>query len=286
MRLKRLQLQGYKTFAARTEFIFDEGVTAIVGPNGSGKSNVADAIRWVLGEQSYRLLRGSQTTDMIFVGSKGRPRAGMAQALLTLDNSGGWLPTDYAEVEIGRRAYRSGDNEYLLNGQKVRLRDITELLATSGLAERTYTMIGQGLIDRALSLKSDERRALFEEAAGISHYKARRAESLRRLKDTQRNLERVSDILSEIRPRLNSLRRQANRARNYELVAADLRELLRIWYGFQWEKGAGATPTAQRRKPTGGTELGWRTGPAAQPTGDSQPGTEPAARAGRSAART
>ena len=235
MRLKRLQLQGYKTFATRTEFVFDEGVTAIVGPNGSGKSNVADAIRWVLGEQSYRMLRGSQTIDMIFAGSKARPRAGMAQAILTLDNSGGWLPIDFAEVEIGRRAYRSGDNEYLLNGQKVRLRDITELLATSGLAERTYTMIGQGLIDRALSIKSDERRALFEEAAGISHYKARRAESLRRLRDTQRNLERVGDILAEIKPRLNSLRRQANRARNYGLVAADLRELLRIWYGFQWE---------------------------------------------------
>ena len=235
MRLKRLQLQGYKTFATRTEFVFDEGVTAIVGPNGSGKSNVADAVRWVLGEQSYRMLRGSQTTDMIFAGSKARPRAGMAQAILTLDNSGGWLPIDFAEVEIGRRAYRSGENEYLLNGQKVRLRDITELLATSGLAERTYTMIGQGLVDRALSIKSDERRALFEEAAGISHYKVRRAESLRRLRDTQRNLERVGDILAEIRPRLNSLKRQANRARNYEQVAADLRQLLRIWYGYQWE---------------------------------------------------
>ena len=235
MLLKRLVLQGYKTFATRTEFVFDSGVTAIVGPNGSGKSNIADALRWVLGEQSYRTLRGRQTTDMIFTGSRTRPRAGMAQAILTLDNSDNWLPIDFAEVEIGRRAYRSGENDYLLNGQKVRLRDIQELLATSGLAERTYTMIGQGLIDQALSLKADERRALFEEAAGISHYKARRAETLRRLQETQRNLQRVHDILSEIKPRLNSLRRQANRARNYEQVHADLRHLLRLWYGYQWQ---------------------------------------------------
>ena len=181
MRLKRLVLQGYKTFATKTEFVFDEGITAVVGPNGSGKSNIADAVRWVLGEQSYSTLRGKRTEDMIFAGSRSRPRAGMAQAILTLDNSDGWLPIDYTEVEIGRRAYRSGENEYLLNGQKVRLRDITELLASSGLAERTYTMIGQGLIDQALSLRADERRALFEEAAGISRYKMKRAETLRRL---------------------------------------------------------------------------------------------------------
>jgi chromosome segregation protein len=177
----RLTLQGYKTFASKTEFVFDEGISAIVGPNGSGKSNVADALRWVLGEQSYSTLRGKRTTDMIFAGSQSRPRAGMAQAILTLDNSDGWLPIDYTEVEIGRRAHRSGENEYILNGQKVRLKDIADLLATSGLAERTYTIIGQGLVDQALSLRAEERRALFEEAAGINHYKARRAETLRRL---------------------------------------------------------------------------------------------------------
>jgi chromosome segregation protein len=118
MRLKKLVLQGYKTFASKTEFVFDEGITAIVGPNGSGKSNIADAVRWVLGEQSYSTLRGKRTTDMIFAGSQSRSRAGMAQAILTLDNSDGWLPIDYSEVEIGRRAYRSGENEYILNGQK------------------------------------------------------------------------------------------------------------------------------------------------------------------------
>ncbi len=236
MRLKKLTLQGYKTFASKTEFIFDEGITAVVGPNGSGKSNIADALRWVLGEQSYGTLRGKRTTDMIFAGSQMRPRAGMAQAILTLDNSDGWLPIDYSEVEIGRRAFRSGENEYILNGQKVRLKDITELLATSGLAERTYTIIGQGLIDRALSLKADERRALFEEAAGINHYKARRAETLRRLKETQHNLERIHDILSEIRPRLTSLKRQATRAQNHAQIATDLRQLLLTWYGYKWDQ--------------------------------------------------
>jgi chromosome segregation protein len=236
MRLKHLQLQGYKTFAARTEFEFDSGITAVVGPNGSGKSNIADAIRWVLGEQSYSTLRGKRTTDMIFAGSQGRARAGMAQAILTLDNSEGWLPIDYSEIEIGRRAHRSGENEYLINGQKVRLRDITDLLATSGLAERTYTIIGQGLIDQALSLRADERRSLFEEAAGVSHYKNKRAETLRRLNETHHNLERIHDILAEIRPRLSSLKRQAGRAQNYEQVAADLRHHLRIWYGFKWKQ--------------------------------------------------
>lgn len=236
MRLKKLVLQGYKTFATKSEFLFDEGITAIVGPNGSGKSNIADAVRWVLGEQSYSTLRGKRTVDMIFSGSQSRPRAGMAQAILTLDNSDGWLPIDYTEVEIGRRAHRSGENEYILNGQKVRLKDITDLLATSGLAERTYTIIGQGLVDQALSLRAEERRALFEEAAGINHYKSRRAETLRRLQETQRNLQRVHDILAEIRPRLNSLRRQATRAQNYEQISVDLQNLLRIWYGYRWEQ--------------------------------------------------
>ena len=234
MKLKQLDLQGYKTFASKTSFDFSEGITAIVGPNGSGKSNIADAIRWVLGEQSYSTLRGKRTTDMIFAGSQSRARAGMAQVILTLDNSDGWLPIDFTEVEIGRRAFRSGENEYLINGQKVRLRDVQDLLATSGLAERTYTIIGQGLIDQALSLRAEERRALFEEAAGVSHYQAQRAKTLRQLQETERNLERIQDILAEIRPRLGGLKRQANRARDYEQVQSDLRRHLRIWYSYQW----------------------------------------------------
>ncbi|HFC11598.1 MAG TPA: chromosome segregation protein SMC, partial [Anaerolineae bacterium] len=256
MLLKKLTVQGYKTFANKTEFIFDAGVTSIVGPNGSGKSNVADAIRWVLGEQSYGELRGKRTTDMIFAGSPSRPRAGMANAILTLDNSEGWLPIDYAEVEIGRRAYRTGENEYYINGSRVRLRDVRELLATSGLAQRTYTMIGQGMIDRALSLKSAERRALFEEAAGISHYKARRAETLRRLNETQRNIERVQDVLAEIEPRLRTLKRQAKRAESYEQIKSDLQALLRTWYGYQWAAAKSNLRTAKERAQA--TEKTWK----------------------------
>lgn len=235
-RLKQLELHGYKTFAGRFEFEFPGQITAVVGPNGSGKSNIADSIRWVLGEQSYGLLRGRKTEDMIFAGSEHRPRAGMASATITFNNEDGWLPIDFSEVSVTRRAYRDGQNEYLLNGQKVRLKEISELLAQSGLAERTYTMIGQGLVDAALSLKPDERRRFFEEAAGIGLYRSRREESLNRLDTTRRNLERVLDILSELEPRLKSLEKQAQKAIEYERIKADLRILLRDWYGYHWNK--------------------------------------------------
>lgn len=235
-RLKSLELHGYKTFATRTVFEFPGAVTAIVGPNGSGKSNIADALRWVLGEQSYSLMRGKKTEDMIFSGSEQRSRAGMASATIVFDNSDHWLPLDFSEVAITRRAYRDGSNEYLINGQRVRLRDVSELLAESGLAERTYTIIGQGLVDAALALKAEERRKLFEEAAGIGLYRARRDDSLRRLEITKRNLERVEDILSELRPRLNSLEKQARRAEEFERAREELREMLREWYGYHWHR--------------------------------------------------
>ncbi len=235
-RLKSLELQGYKTFANRSLFEFADQVTAIVGPNGSGKSNIADSLRWVLGEQSYSLLRGKKTEDMIFSGSEFRPRAGMAAATVTFNNDDGWLPIDFSEVTITRRAYRDGTNEYLINGQRVRLKDVSELLAQSGLAERTYTIIGQGLVDAALALKAEDRRKLFEEAAGIGLYRTRREEALRRLETTQRNLERVEDILVELEPRLRSLERQAKRAQEYDQVKADLQLLLRDWYGYHWHR--------------------------------------------------
>lgn len=235
-RLKSLELQGYKTFASRTLFAFADMITCIVGPNGSGKSNIADSMRWVLGEQSYSLLRGKKTEDMIFSGSEQRPRAGMASATITFDNENNWLPIDFGEVAITRRAYRDGTNEYLINGQRVRLKDVSELLAQSGLAERTYTIIGQGLVDAALALKAEERRRLFEEAAGIGLYRTRREEALRRLETTRRNLERVQDILAELQPRLRSLERQARRAQEYEQVRSDLKVLLREWYGYHWNK--------------------------------------------------
>ncbi len=235
-RLKSLELHGYKTFASRFSFEFPGRITAIVGPNGSGKSNIADAIRWVLGEQSYSLLRGRKTEDMIFSGSEQRPRASMASAAITFDNEDGWLPIDFSEVSIARRAYRDGTNEYVLNGQRVRLKETSELLAQSGLAERTYTIIGQGLVDAALSLKPEERRRFFEEAAGIGLYRARREEAIHRLETTRRNLERVQDILSELEPRLRSLEKQAARVVEYERIKADLQALLREWYGYHFHR--------------------------------------------------
>jgi chromosome segregation protein len=236
LRLKSLELQGYKTFATRTAFEFAGGITAIVGPNGSGKSNIADALRWVLGEQSYGLLRAKKTEDMIFAGSETRTRAGMASVSVLFDNEVGWLPLDFAEVSMGRRAYRDGRNDYLVNSQRVRLKDVNELLSQSGLSERTYTILGQGLVDASLALKADERRKLFEEAAGVALYRVRRQETFRRLDNTRRNLERVLDIMSELEPRIRTLRRQARRAGEYIQLQDDLHALLREWYGYHWHK--------------------------------------------------
>lgn len=235
-RLQSIELQGFKTFSNITRLEFPGQVTAIVGPNGSGKSNIADSIRWVLGEQSYSLLRAKRTEDMIFSGSQQRPRAGMAATTITFNNEDGWLPIDYAEVTVSRRAYRDGQNEYLLNGQKVRLKDITELLAQTGLAEMSYTIIGQGLVDVALALKPDERRQLFEEAAGIGLYRTRKEDALRRLDHTRKNLDRVLDILTEIRPRLRSLEKQSVRFTEFEQLREDLEIQLREWYGYHWHQ--------------------------------------------------
>jgi len=234
LRLRSLELQGYKTFASKTTFEFASGITAIVGPNGSGKSNVADALRWVLGEQSYSLLRGKKTEDMIFNGSEQRARGSMASAHIVFDNTNGWLPVDFTEVGMTRRAYRDGHNDYLLNDQQVRLRDLNEILSASGLADRTYTIMGQGLVDASLALKAEERRKLFEEAAGVGLYRSRREEALKRLDNTLRNLQRVQDIMSELEPRLKSLERQAKRASEYSRAQADLKIILREWYGYHW----------------------------------------------------
>lgn len=236
LRLKSLELQGYKTFASRSVFEFAPGVTAIVGPNGSGKSNIADSLRWALGEQSYALLRGKKTEDMIFAGSEQRARAGLAQATITFDNSTQWLPVDFSEVEMSRVAHRDGRNEYLLNGQHIRLREMNELLAQAGLSERTYTILGQGLVDASLALKADDRRRLFEEAAGVGLYRARRDDALKRLESTKHNLERVLDIMAELEPRLKSLERQAKRAIDFARIQADLKLILRDWYGFHWHR--------------------------------------------------
>ena len=236
MHLKRLELHGYKSFANRTELVFNDGVTAIVGPNGSGKSNIADAIQWVLGEQSFSNLRAKKTEDMIFAGSASRVRMGMAEVSLTLDNSVQWLPIEFSEVTITRRAYRSGENDYLLNGTKMRLRDINELLSKGGLGRGSYTVIGQGLIDSAISLRPEERRTLLEDAAGITIYQSKKADALGKLKATHENLTRVADILHELGPRVKRLHDQANRAGQFEEVQRSLAERLQTWYGYQWQQ--------------------------------------------------
>ena len=235
-RLLSIELQGYKTFASRYKFDFPGVITCVVGPNGSGKSNVADAIRWVLGEQSFNLLRARKTEDMIFSGSSQRPRAGMASVTISFDNIDSWFPLEFSEVAITRRAYRDGQNEYYLNNQKVRLKEIIELLAQGGVTPRTYTIIGQGLVDAALSLRPDERREFFEEAAGISIHRKRRDEAIHRLQNSKDNLERVTDILNELKPRLVSLEKQAHRAVEYERLRADLRLLMKDWYGYHWHQ--------------------------------------------------
>jgi len=245
MYLKHLELQGFKSFAKRTIFEFNAGITAIVGPNGVGKSNIADAILWVMGEQSYKSLRAKQGEDLIFAGSEGRSRLGMAEAVLTFDNASGWLPIEYSEVTISRRAYRSGENEYLLNGSQVRRRDIVELLAKGGLSSNAYTVIGQGLTDAALAMRPQERRTLFEEAAGITIYQSKRDSALRKLEATEENLQRVKDIIAEITPHLESLRQQAQRAAEYNLASHELEENLKVWYGYQWQRQSAAFQEAK-----------------------------------------
>ena len=208
-RLRDLRIHGFKTFADPVRFAFDRGVTAVIGPNGSGKSNMADAIRWVLGEQSNRSLRMRRSDDVIFAGSQARRPQGMAEVILTLDNADRWLPIDFGEVSIGRRIYRSGESEYLLNGARVRLRDITDLLAHGRLSATDLVVVSQGTVDSALSLRPDERRQLFEEAAGVKALQVRKNEALARLAAARDNLTRVRDVIGEVRPQVRRLARQA-----------------------------------------------------------------------------
>jgi chromosome segregation protein len=249
MYLKRLELHGFKSFAPRTVLEFSLGITAIVGPNGSGKSNVADAIRWVLGEQSMRQLRGKRSDDVIFAGGQGRAPTQMAEVGLVLDNSAGWLPSEFAEVTVARRSFRSGDSEYLTNGQRVRLKDVLLLLAQARIGHDSYTVIGQGLVDQALSLRAEERRGLFEDAAGIRQFQAQRNEAEQKLTLTQSNLARLRDILGEIEPRLGPLAEQARRAREFAGARDELTRLLRLWYRRQWadlHTASAAADTAER----------------------------------------
>src|SRR5215469_9118809 len=223
--LKRLELVGFKSFADKTQFDFADGITGIVGPNGSGKSNVVDAVRWVLGEQSAKSLRGGEMTDVIFNGSASRRSLGLAEVTMTFDNGRRQLATEADEVQITRRVYRSGEGEYLINGQVCRLKDIKDLFLGSGAGHDAYSIIEQGRVDVLLQASTKERRTIFEEAAGISRFKARKVETLRRLERVDQNLLRLRDILEEVEKQLRSVKLQASKAQRYQEHTGRLREL-------------------------------------------------------------
>ena len=225
MYLKNIEVQGFKSFAQKINFEFHNGITGIVGPNGSGKSNVGDAVRWVLGEQSAKQLRGGNMQDVIFSGTETRKPLSFASVAITLDNGDHKLPVDFNEVTVTRRLYRSGESEYLINGSACRLKDINEMFYDTGIGKEGYSIIGQGQIDRILSGKPEERRELFDEAAGIVKFKRRKNTTIKKLQDEQANLVRVTDILSELTRQLGPLERQSETARIYLARRDTLREL-------------------------------------------------------------
>ena len=225
MYLKSIEVQGFKSFANKITFEFHNGITGIVGPNGSGKSNVGDAVRWVLGEQSAKQLRGGNMQDVIFSGTETRKPLGFAYVAITLDNSDHKLPIDYQEVTIARRLYRSGESEYLLNGTSCRLKDVNELFYDTGIGKEGYSIIGQGQIDKILSGKPEERRELFDEAAGIVKFKRRKNTAIKKLEEEQQNLTRVNDILSELTRQLAPLEKQAETAKVYLKKKEALKQL-------------------------------------------------------------
>src|SRR5213079_3440030 len=225
MHLQSLELFGFKSFADKTVLNFHEGVTAIVGPNGCGKSNVLDAVRWVLGEQSAKALRGGEMADVIFNGTEARKPVGFGEVSLTLTNCGSELGVDWHDVRVTRRVYRDGNSEYLLNKTSCRLRDIQALFADTGVGRAAYSMMEQGKIDMILSSRPEDRRAIFEEAAGITKYKTQKREALRKLEATEANLLRIGDVIKEVKRQIGSLQRQAGKARRYQTLHADLRVL-------------------------------------------------------------
>ncbi len=230
MKLRKIKSFGFKTFAESTTLEFGGGITAVVGPNGSGKSNLVDAFRWVLGETSSKSLRGGKLEDVIFAGNENRKPLGLAEVSITFDNADGRLPVDFNEVEITRRAYRAGESEYFINRAQVRLRDILDLLMGTGLGPGSYAIVSQGQIDAILTSKPTDRRALFEETAGINRFLARKAESLRRLDQTEANAIRISDLIAELERRIPELETQVRRAKRYRKVSARVRDLEILGY--------------------------------------------------------
>ena len=225
MFLKSIEIHGFKSFAQKTVLQFHEGVTGIVGPNGSGKSNIADAVRWVLGEQSVKSLRGGSMQDVIFSGTQTRKPLSYAYVAITLDNSDHALNISYEEVTVARRLYRSGESEYLLNGSPCRLKDVNELFFDTGIGKEGYSIIGQGQIDKILSGKPEERRELFDEAAGIVKFKYRKNAALKKLDNEQNNLVRVNDILAELERQIGPLERQSAKAKEWLKYKEELKTI-------------------------------------------------------------
>lgn len=224
MFLKGIEIRGFKSFADKTELDFKKGVTAVVGPNGSGKSNISDAVRWVLGEQSVKSLRGGKMEDVIFAGTQFRKPVGLAQVMLTLDNTDGSIPVDYNDVTIGRRLYRSGESEYYINNTKCRLKDVQEMFMDTGIGKEGYSIIGQGKIEAVLSGKPEERRGLLEEAAGIVKFKTRKEEAERKLQNTEENLTRINDIIGTYEERIGPLKNESDKAKNFIELSSKLKE--------------------------------------------------------------
>ncbi|MDF2878062.1 MAG: smc, partial [Clostridia bacterium] len=225
MYLDKIEIHGFKSFGNAVKLSIPKGITGVIGPNGSGKSNVADAIRWVLGEQSAKSLRGSKMEDIIFAGTEKRKSLGYAEVSMHIKNLDKGIPIDYTEVVIKRRVYRSGESEYFINGSSCRLKDVQELFMDTGVGREGYSIIGQGQIDRVLSSKPEERRTLFEEAAGIYKYKIRRLEAERKLEKQRENLVRLEDIILEIEARLKPLELEAQKTKQFLKLKENLRQI-------------------------------------------------------------
>ncbi len=255
MYLKSLEVHGFKSFANKMVFEFHNGITAIVGPNGSGKSNVADAVRWVLGEQSAKQLRGAKMEDVIFAGTEMRKPLGFAYVAITINNEDHKLPVPYNEVKIARRVYRSGESEYLLNGTSCRLKDVQEILFDTGIGKEGYSIIGQGQIDKILSGKPDERRELFDEAAGIVKYKKRKAAAEKNLEEEKQNLVRIEDILSELSKQVTPLERQAAKAKEYLKYRDELKNLDINMFLMEYERTGSELLETGRKKEIADNDL-------------------------------
>ena len=236
MFLKKVYVNGFKSFAEKTEIVVEKGITAVVGPNGSGKSNISDAIKWVLGEQSAKSLRGGKIDDVIFAGTEKRMPLGYAEVNLIFDNESGIIPVEYKEVSIKRKLYKTGESEYYINKQQCRLKDIKELFMDTGIGREGYSFIGQGRVEDILSPNSESRRQVFEEASGIVKYKTRKEESEKKLEKTSDNLDRIEDIIHELEERIEPLHEQSNRAKQYIDIKNNLKQYELNYLAHEYEK--------------------------------------------------